>query len=232
MSDPTEATFSLPDGTVTANRQDGTGTECWWGESVTTLTFDAQSVAAGQYVKVTGKITDISQFSNTNNWVEIGLIQKDAWDYWQTAYGGAYKSAVFDKGIYVVQWTEAAGTGLQLQEGWWSGASTVTLKGGYVFGLSAPSSGSPWEFTISMYPTTSGNAYLSVTGETTLGTEPLAYSGSHGYGDFSECYLIAQIWTDTENATFSFIDVQATVVPEPATLLLLGLGGFALRKRR
>ncbi len=220
------STISLPDGTVTADRQDsGTGNSYYWGESVTTVTFDAENVGAGQYVKVSGKITGISQFDSETNWVEIGLIQKDAWDYWQSAFGGNYKSAVFDKGIYVVQWTETAGTGLQLQEGWWESGSTKWSKGPWVWDLAEPTTESSWDFTISMYPTSSGDAYLSVEGEDTYyGTQPLAYSGDHGYGDFSESYLIAQIWSSTEGASFSFTDVQATVVPIPGALWLLGSG--------
>jgi hypothetical protein len=223
----------LLDSTVTANRQDsGTGTSEWWGEAVTTLTIDAQNVPSGYHVEVSGKITGIS--NTDTSWVEIGLIQKDAWDYWQTAYSGNFKSAVFDKGLYVVHWEEETGIGLQLQEGWWSGGSTVTDKGGYAWDLYSPTSEAPWEFNITMYPTTSGDAYLSVGEETIFGTDPLAYSGSHGYGDFSECYLIAQIWSTTENATFSFVDVEATVVPTPAAVLLgiLGLGAVGIKLRK
>lgn len=226
--------LTLPDGTVTANRQDnGTGTDWWWGEAVTMLTIDAQNVPSGYYVEVSGKITGISNI-DTTTWVEIGLIQEDAWDYWQTAYGGDFKSAVFDKGLYVVEWNEATGTGLQLQEGWWSGGSTVTSKGGYAWELEAPTGSDPWEFTISMYPTTSGDAYLSVVGEDIYGTQPLAYSGSHGYGDFSSSYLIAQIWTSTEGASFSFEDVKAAVVPVPGAVLLglLGLSAAGMKLRK
>ena len=52
-----QAAIELPDGTVTANRQDsGTGGSQWFGESVTTLTMDAQNLASGAYIEVTGKI--------------------------------------------------------------------------------------------------------------------------------------------------------------------------------
>ena len=50
------ANISLPDGMVIADRQDsGTGGIQWFGESVTTLTIDAQNVPG---VKVSGKIKD------------------------------------------------------------------------------------------------------------------------------------------------------------------------------
>jgi hypothetical protein len=222
------AMLSLADGTVTANRQDsGTGTSWWFGESVTTLTIDAQNLGAGQHVEVSGKITGISPLDMTT-WVEIGLIQKGAWDYWQTANGGDFKSAVFDKGINVVEWKENDGIGLQLQEGWWASGSTVWAKGPYTFDLASPTAGDPWEFTISMYPTSSGDAYLSVLGETIFGTNPLAYDGTHNGYTFGDSYLIAQIWSSSENASFSFTDVQAAVVPIPGAIWMLGSGLIGL----
>ena len=229
-SAPQASTISLPDGTVMADRQDsGTGSSQWFGESVTTLTIDAQNVGTGQYVEVTGKITSIS--NTDTSWVEIGLIQKENWEYWQTAYGGSFKSAVFDKGIHVVHWEETDVIGLQLQEGWWEGGSTQWEKGPYAWNLEAPTTESPWEFTISMYPNPTslgGDAYLAVVDETISGTQPLAYLGNQNIGDFSKCYLIAQIWSLTENASFSFEDVQATVVPIPGAVWLLGAGLIGL----
>ncbi len=235
VSASAHAMLTLPDGTVVANRQDsGTGIDAWFGESVTSLTFDAQNISAGLRVEISGKITGIS--NPDTSWVEIGIIQKNAWDYWQTAYGGGFKSAVFDKGLYVVHWTETSGTGLQLQEGWWEGSETKWAKGPFAWDLDTPTAGDPWEFTISMVPSsTDGDAYLSVTGETIYGTQPLSYSGDHGYGDFSECYLIAQIWSLTEDASFDFTDVQVMVIPAPGAVLLGGIGVVLvgwLRRRR
>jgi len=230
------AALTLPDATVTANRQDsGTGSGEWFGEHVSTLTIDAQNVAAGQYVRLSGKITGIS--SPHSCYAEIGLIPKSTWDYWQTTFGGAWKSAVFDKGIYAVHWSDN-GLGVSLEE-------DSSHVGPYAWPLAAPTPGSCWELSISMHPSSGGDAYLAVTGQVDTaywdpswgpavlniyGTQPYAYSGN-----YSQCYLIARIWSSTQNATFSHADLRAEIVPEPAGLLVLGFGGTALllcRRRR
>ncbi len=239
-----QADLTLPDGTVTANRQDtGTGTDEWWGESVTTLTIDAQNLGVGQYVELSGTITNISNPSTS--WVEIGLIPKDRYDYWQTAFGGNYKAAVFDKGLYVVHWSESSGElGLALKEGWddWTSTTYHNDASGtnpFAWDIGTPTAGDPWEFTITMYPTTSGNAYLSVTNETIYGTQPFVYGVTDGKlfandNDYSSCYLIAQIWSTTGNASFTFDNVKVSVVPIPAAVILgilgLSIAGVKLRK--
>lgn len=229
------STVSLPDGTVTANRQDsGTGTWSWFGESVTTLTINADR--SGFWTIVSGKITGISD--PQNSWVEIGLIPKERWDYWQSAYGGAYKSAVYDKGMYVVHWYEAGELGLALKEGWNEGGTTVYNEPDpFAWELAEPTTSDPWEFSFEMHPTTSGEAFLEVGSETIYGPQPYEYATDpDNNNDYSECYLIAQIWSVTEDATFSFTDVEAKSVPEPVTMagLMLGVGCLAryVRKRK
>jgi hypothetical protein len=236
--------LTLPDGTVTADTwYEGHGLYCYWAESVTTLTIDAQNLDAGQYIQVSGKITDISHPSTS--WAEIGLIPKDRYDYWQTAFGGGWEAAVFDKGLYVVHWDNGESElGLALKEGWDDLSSTTYHNTAgdtnpYALDLAAPTTGDPWEFSFKMHPTTSGNAYLSVTGETVYGTQPFVYGVDDGNpvsndNDYSECYLIAQIWSNTENGSFSFVDVEATVVPTPAAVLLgiLGLGAVGIKLRK
>ena len=87
--------LSLDDGIVIASIQDGgTAAEgAWFGEIVTTLTIDAVNLEEGEYIEISGLITGMSDPRNC--YVEIGLIPKDRWDYWQTVYGGNWKSAVF-----------------------------------------------------------------------------------------------------------------------------------------
>jgi hypothetical protein len=204
------STITVQDGTVTANRQDSaTGTTQWFGEAVTTATTDAQNLDAGQHVEVSGTITGISD--PDTSWVEIGLITKARWDYWQTAYSGNYKAAVFDKGLYVVHWS-GSGLGLSLQEGWddWT-ANTSTNSGPYAWPLESPTAADPWDFSIRMYPTTDndGNSYLSVTGEVDedywdsgrgdpalyiYGSQPFVYGQNDE--DYDECYLFE--WIDLD----------------------------------
>jgi hypothetical protein len=229
------AMLSLPDGTITANRQDScTGGSEWFGESITTLTIDGQNLEAGQHVEISGSITGMS--APGSSWVEIGLIPKDRWDFWQNAFGGAYKAAVFDKGLHVVHWYDS-GLGLSLHEGWddWALTTYKNDSGPFAWPLATPTVSSPWDFTIQMYPTSGndGNAYLSVTGGTLYGSQPFSYGGDAGQSvtndnDYSESYLIAQIWSTTENATLSFTDVQAAVVPIPGAVWLLASGMIGL----
>ena len=213
---------SLPDGTVTASNQDsGTGGSSWVGESVTTVTLNAEDLLPGRHVAISGKITGIS--NPTTSWVEIGLIPKDRYDYWQTEFGGAYKSAVFDKGLYVVHWDDT-GLALGLQEGWddWT-STTYHNKNGltqpFAWPLASPTVGAPWDFAFTMDPDPDPNeSTLSVLGGTLYGTQPFPYGIDDGKpvandNDYTECYLIAQIWSLTASASFSFTDVQAVVTP-------------------
>jgi hypothetical protein len=44
---------------------------------------------------------------------------------------------------------------------------------------------------------------------------------------------VVQLWTTTDFTNYTLVDsLTVHQIPEPATLLLLGLGGFALRKRK
>ena len=50
---------------------------------------------------------------------------------------------------------------------------------------------------------------MHVVGAHLYGTQPFNYGVEGSDNDYSECYLIAQIWNITENATVSFVDVKA-----------------------
>lgn len=212
-----EEMLLLSGGTVVADRQDScTGDSAWFGESVTTLTIDAQNIEPDKYIEVSGKITGISD--PLACWVEIGLIPKARWDYWQEAYGGEFKAAVFDKGLYVVSWfveDDMWALGATLQEGWNVGGSTVKVPGLDVYPLNRPTQNNPWEFSISMYPQVSdgGEAYLWFDSGKVYGDEPFFYGyQTDNNNDYSECYLIAQIWSLAEGAEFSFKHVRARVL--------------------
>jgi hypothetical protein len=209
-----EEMLLLSGGTVVADRQDlSTGDEAWFGESVTTLTIDAVNIGADQYIEVSGKITGISD--QHRSWVEIGLIPKERWDYWQET---GYEAAVFDKGLYVVSWFVEDGMwalGATLQEGWNVGGDTVKVPGLDVYPLNRPTRQNPWEFSISMYPDGSGggDAYLWFDSGKIYGDEPFSYGyQTDNNNDYSECYLIAQIWSLVPDAEFSFKHVRAQVL--------------------
>lgn len=239
-----QADLMLPDGTVTADTYyAGHGLNAYWAESVTTAAIDAVNLGTGQYIRVSGKITDISH--HQSSWVEFGLIPKHRYDYWQTAFDGDWRPAVFDKGLYVVHWGDGTKLGLALQEGWDDRTSTTyhNKNGGnqpLAWDLAVPTVADPWDvaFTMDSAPTPS-ESYLSVVGETIYGTQPFPYGVDDGKpvandNDYSSCYLIAQIWSNTDSASFSFEDVEATVVPTPAAVILgiLGLGAAGLRLRK
>ena len=240
---PAGADLMLEDGTVTADTYyAGSGLNAYWAESVTAGTIDAVNLGAGQYVQVSGRITDISNPSSS--WAEVGLIPKDRYDHWQTAYGGGWRPAVFDKGLYVVHWQSGSDLGLALKEGWDDWTSTTYLNSGGPYGWELPTpSTSPWEFSFTMVPNpgdpSANESELTITGQTVYGTSPFLYGGDAGNpvandNDYTACYLIAQIWSTTANASFSFEDVQATVVPLPGAVLLgmLGLSAAGLKLRK
>ena len=238
IASPATADLMLPDDTVTADTYySGAGLNAYWAETVTAGTIDAQNLGASQYVQVSGRITNISH--PVSSWVEIGLIPKSRYDYWQTAFSGGWKPAVFNKGLHVVHWASGSDLGLSLQEGWddWSTTTYVNSGGPFGWDLPVPST-SPWDFCFTMDPSTN-ESELTITGQTIYGTSPFLYGGDAGHpvsndNDYSSCYLIAQIWSNAQNASFSFEDVEATVVPVPGAVLLgligLGAAGIKLRK--
>jgi hypothetical protein len=212
-----EEMIFLSGGTVVADRQDeGTGDYEWFGEAVTVLTIGADDVGEDEYIEISAKITGISD--SLNCWVEIGLIPMERWDYWQEAYGGDYKSAVFDKGLYVVSWFVEDGMwalGATLQEGWNVGGGTVKVPGLDIYPLNRPTENNPWEFSISMYPDDSGGgeAYLWFDSGQIYGEEPFDFGyQEYNNNDYSQCYLIAQIWSLVPDAEFSFRHARARVM--------------------
>ena len=212
----TAQALSLPDGTVTADRQDGgtSAENAWFGECVTTLTIDAVNIGEGECIKISGVITEISDPKSC--YIEIGLIPMNRWEYWQTAYSGNWKSAVFNKGLHFVSWGfPGSALGASIQEGWDNWATTTYKEAGaYAWPLNRPTDNNPWEVSIVMYPDGSGGgeAYLWVDMGRIYGEEPFLYGDQDGNdNDYSTCYLIAQIWSYVPDAQFSFRDVQASV---------------------
>ena len=206
-----EEMIYLSGGTVVAD----TYYECapayaWYGESVTELTIGTIDFSEGenQYIEVSGKITGISDPRGC--WVEIGLVPKKIWKDWQEwGEDGECRSAVFNKGLYIVHWFDDAwALGACLQEGWEVGYYTYTETGPSFWPLNHPSRENPWEFSISMFPD-DGEAYVWFDQGHIDSEEPFVY----GNNDYSECYLIARIWSDDiEGAEFSFKHVRAQVL--------------------
>ena len=211
-------TLSLDDSTVVADRQDsgtGIGLEgAWFGEAVTDLTIGFDDLAENECIEISGRITAITDMDKC--WIEIGLIPAERWDYWQDAWGGDWKSAVFDKGLYVVSWfSHAQVLGLSLQEGWNVGGTTITTDDGpFVWPLNRPNETNPWEFSISMYPDVDGGqAYLGFDSGRIYGDQPFDFGWQEeNNNDYSQCYLIAQVWSEVEDARFSFERVRARVI--------------------
>jgi hypothetical protein len=132
------------------------------------------------------------------------------------AVGGSHPGSMYN-GIYAV-YDSDTGMSLSLDEDDAGG-------GPYTGTLGAPTAGSPWEFTVTMYPSlpSGGDAYFSVTGADMYGTQPFSYTSASSHtGDYSDALLVAQIYSGTEDALFSFEDVRVEVIPEPTTVLMVG----------
>ncbi len=216
--------LSLPDSTVTAEYQLytwlGYPLDEWWGELVSGVssmspdTIDIQNLGPGQYVELSGIITGMSNPENCR--IEIALMDYSTFLYWHTVPATDYPGAM-GNGIYAL-YDSDAGTSLSLDENNAGGGPYTGTLGGV-----------PWEFTVTMYPTlpSGGDAYFSVVGADMYGTQPFTYTG-----DYSNAVLVAQIYSTTEGAWFSFENVHATVVPEPTTMLMLGCIGAGLAGAR
>lgn len=202
------AVVSLPDGTGTATQIESE----WHGFTTTTAAgIDAQNASS---VIITATITDISDPKYL--WMEVGLMPRSVRDAAGGQDGGL--------GVYATNWWDAHkdyGVSLLFD----------AQDGPFVYPLDAPTIADPWTFTITMTPsgTDGGTATLEMLGHA-LDENSLTLGGYTG--DYSDAVLFLQFGTTESGATVSYSNVSATVVPEPASALLLGIVGLMVTVRR
>jgi len=214
----TSAALGLPSlsGTISPYLDTGYG---YWGGMVSSTSFDIT-----QNNIITGSITGLP-VDNGVYWAEVGVIPKATWDYWETAYGGAYKYARFNKGTFLCSEDDGANAEIFLQD--WQAQPSGKPSYQYV-----SASGGSYDFDFQIvfdtsdivYPGTS--ARMEVNGNpTNAGSSTLEWgrdlnpaSGAglqpetNYYGaTYTDVYLVAQVWSSDADYRGSFdVDVEAT----------------------
>jgi hypothetical protein len=240
---------SIPDGSITLTTGDLTPDSAgYWKHVISASLIDAQT---GPPVLLEATITGLT--AKADFWVEIGLIPKSVYDYWETAYGGNWKYARFNKGVFVCTWYDGGESqyGVSMQD------YKNQQDEPYYWPLDAPSAGDPWEFEVLLTPDgdgRGGTANLWVNGQPTnyLNGGGAVSGASLHYGylerpdeggtindeDFSQSYLIVQAWANSlSDPGVEFEQLEAAVTPEPFSMAFMGAAfvgvvAHRVRKRR
>ncbi len=228
-------------GTVTPSTDTGWG---YYGAIVSSTSFDITQLNV-----ITGSITGLP-VDNGVYWAEVGVIPKATWDYWETAYGGGYKYARFNKGTFLCSEDDGSNAEIFLQD--WEAQSSgkpsyqyVSASGGFydldfeiVFDTSdIVYPGTSAQMWVNGNPTNAGPSTL----EWGRDLNPAPGAGLQPETDYysatyTDVYLVAQVWSSDADYRGSFdVDVEATPELPPSALLglsMLPLSIAYLRGRR
>lgn len=173
---------------------------------------------------VSGSI-DLSSLNGAGNniWVEIGLITKEQMDRALITYG--VDSYMFNQAAFMLAFSPSVDN---------FAAQSSDYAGDFSGGTGTAHYDSDGIFDFSLYLDGS-LAYLSTDGGP-YDTTGLAYGTDNwnNYGwsfppeDFTDVYLIAQLYTWNGTSGSVTFEASAAPVPEPATMLLLGSGLIGL----
>jgi hypothetical protein len=219
VSGMAQANITLPDGTLTASGEDG------YAYFISSTSINAQT----NEVHVTGTVTAYSLPNINAGWFTIGLITQSERDRALVTYG--VPSYMFNQSVFMMGMKGSSGNVVMPSD----------YAGDYAGGTGQEQSiGSSFTFDLKLVPSgmAGGTAYLSINGGA-YGTG-LTYGrdnwNNYGYSfsaeDLSNAYLVAQLYTWDAGKTYSMSYENVSVVPEPATIGLLGLGALSLLRRK
>jgi len=187
-----------------------------WAQANFGIIADTANIVDAQTQTVTVNGTIGSLPANSDYWLEIGLVAKSEYDSPDysflpyifnngvTAYAG-YDGSNFEVGL------------LHMKEDPLAICVNPVSNDGSI----------PFSFTLTPSGGAGGSGTMTVDGTTAMygASSTLAYNQN-----LTQCYLVGMVWVDSGN--LDSVTVSAEVVPEPATMCLLAMGGLALMKRR
>jgi PEP-CTERM motif len=183
--------------------------------------------SSGSTVSITGTV-DVRGLTS-GSYLQIGLVDKE-----QAGYAFSYDdpSAMFNNSALATFYAGTRNYAQLTDDNARNSASlynpTGATAGVFNFEIDILSNGT-------MDLTLHGNSDVSTT--YTYGERNWwdGWSGWSGGELANGSYLISQLWIDTGNTTSSVsasYNITGTSVPEPATMCLLGLGAFVLRRKK